>query len=140
MNSQTKAIYDRAWASFCSSKYEDALAVIQSSSPEVQASGAILIVAADSLYELGKDLEALQAYILYLEKHPTGRASSFALFNSAICLKNIGAEDEAIEVLKLVPDGHEGLQKEVADSLNRVNRLEQARKLFKKLQVYMEQR
>ena len=133
MNSETKEVYDKAWESFCAGKHEDALAIIKSSPSQIQASGAISIIAADSLYELGKDLEALNAYRQYLEKHPSGRASSFALFNAAICLKNIGAEEEALEVLKQVPDGHENLKEEIADSNKRLQRISEAREVFLKL-------
>jgi len=133
MNSDLTEIYEKAFEFFQKKEYSIALSIIQASESKLQESGMLLMMAADCFYELGRDIEALKTYAEYLKNHPTGKASNFALFNSAICLKNLYLEEEAKKILLLVNESHPGLNNEMKDSNERLAKIAIAREYIRKL-------
>lgn len=130
MKKEINLLYNQALAFYNAGSYKKALQLLRNASPEILSLGAFLILNSDCLYELGHDIKALEGYIEYCKRYPRGRARNFALFNAAICLKNSGAEEEAVEILALVKKNHQGLNAELIDSVNRVKKLRLARKCY----------
>jgi hypothetical protein len=98
--------------------YGEALQLLDLLSAEERRHPRLLFVLADSLYEIGDDLGALEVYVQYLVRFPKGRRKNFALMGIAVILKNLELENEALGVLRLVDPEHEGLEKELEDSRN----------------------
>lgn len=88
---------------------------------------------ADALYELGRDVESLKAYIDFVNQHPNEKATSFALFSAAVSLKNLDLQKEALEILHLIKSNHEGLKEEIEDSNKKIKLQFQAKTIFKAL-------
>jgi len=90
----------------------------------------MLFVRADSLYELGDDLCALEVYVQYLVRFPNGHRKNYALMAIAMVMKNLHLEPEALAVLRLVDLEHEGLKKEVVDSEGKLRAQVKAREML----------
>lgn len=133
MNPKIKELYVEASILFEEKKYAEVVKVISGAQPESQNSGALLILLADSLYELRNDLGALEIYVKYVDLYPMGRALQFALFNSSICLKNLGLELEARQILELVSKKHPGIESEISDSDNRILAFDKAKECVEKI-------
>lgn len=109
-------------------KYKIALEIIENSN--FHKNGTLLIISADCFYELGDDLNALGRYLKYLKIFPKGKARNFALFNSALCLENIGLYSEARDILELVEKNHPNLVSEIKHTELKLKRMETARTLL----------
>jgi len=81
----------------------------------------LMMAYADSLYELGRDAEAIDAYLMYAQIYPKKRGADFALFGAAMALKNIGLEVEALYLLKLIKPDHPNLSNEILDSKQKID-------------------
>ncbi|EGW21448.1 hypothetical protein Mettu_0208 [Methylobacter tundripaludum SV96] len=81
----------------------------------------LMMAYADSLYELGRDAEAIDAYLRYAQSYPKRRGVNFALFGAAMAFKNIGLEVEALYLLKLVNPNHTNLNNEILDSKQKID-------------------
>jgi hypothetical protein len=90
----------------------------------------MLFVRADSLYDLGDDLGALEGYVGYLVRFPNGHRKNYALMAIAMVMKNLSLEAEALAVLRLVDSEHEGLGKEVEDSEAKLGVQKKAREML----------
>lgn len=117
MKTEQHALYREASILFEEKKFQEVIKMITDSPEELQETGAILILLADSYYEVRNDLKALECYAKYIVSYPNGRALQFALFNASISLKNLGLEEKAKEVLDLIKLDHPGLDNEIQDSL-----------------------
>lgn len=110
--------------------YGEALQLLDSLSVEERYHPRLLFVLADSLYEIGDDLGALEVYVQYLVRFPKGRRKNFALMGIAMILKNLELENEALRVLQLIDPEHVGLEKELDDSRNALNLQMKAREML----------
>lgn len=81
----------------------------------------LMMAYGDSLYELGRDAEAIDAYLKYAQSYPKRRGVDFALFGAAMALKNIGLEVEALYLLKLIKPDHDNLSNEILDSKKNID-------------------
>lgn len=88
---------------------------------------------AEALYELGRDVESLKAYIDFVNEHPNEKATNYALFGAAMSLKNLDLESEALEILYLIKPSHEGLEKEIEESNEKIKLQFQAKAILKNL-------
>jgi len=99
-------------------KYKEAIDLIAKSPKATQDMGRIIFAKADSKYELGEDLEALQEYVYYLNKYPNGYGRNFALIGVVVCLKNLEMHLEAKRFIHMIDDSHDGKDKELLDSFS----------------------
>ena len=111
-------------------RYQEALAAMKALPDAWQGRGRVIIARADCLYELESDLNALREYLVYLERFPNGHGRNFALMGIVCCLKNLGLQPEAKVFLDRMDDGHEGKSNEVADSLSRLLRQQEAKAMI----------
>jgi len=81
----------------------------------------LMMAYADSLYELGRDAEAIDTYLRYVQSHPKRRGVDFALFGAAMAFKNIGLEAEALYLLKLIKLDLTNLSNEILDSKQKID-------------------
>lgn len=92
----------------------------------------LMMAYADSLYELGQDVEAIDAYLRFAQSYPKGRGLDFALFGAAMAFKNIGLEVEALYLLKLIKPDHVNLNNEIIDSKKKIDIQNQGIELLKR--------
>lgn len=111
-------------------RYEEALAAMKELPDAWQERGRMVIARADCHYEMQSDLDALGEYLSYLERYPNGRGRNFALMGIVCCLKNLDLQPEAKVFVDLMDDGHEGKSKEVADSVSRLLRQQEAKAMI----------
>jgi len=69
-------------------RYVEALAALENSSFGLTKNGRLIIAKGDALYELGRDVEALENYLWYLKLFPESRGKNFCLFDASACLNN----------------------------------------------------
>jgi len=70
-------------------KYKDVVEDYLHLSKSKQLDRLAMFAYADALYELGRDIESLKAYIDFINQHPNEKATDFALFGAAVSLKNL---------------------------------------------------
>lgn len=92
----------------------------------------LMMAYGDSLYELGRDAEAIDAYLRYAQNFPERRGVDFALFGAAMALKNIGLEVEALYLLQLIRQDHANLSDEILDSKKKIDVQNQCRDILLK--------
>lgn len=92
----------------------------------------LMMAYADSLYELGRDAEAIDVYLRYALNFSKRRGVDFALFGAAMALKNIGLEVEALYLLTLLKPDHTNLSNEILDSKQKINIQNQSIELLRK--------
>lgn len=111
-------------------KYTEAIEMINRSSEEIQDKGRIIMAKADSKYELGLDLEALEDYVSYLIKYPSGHGKNFALIGIVVCLKNLELYAVAKQFIEMIDDVHEGKEKEMNDANRLIEKQNIAREII----------
>jgi len=94
----------------------------------------LMMAYADSLYELGRDVEAIDAYLRYAQSYPKRRGVNFALFGAAMAFKNIGLEVEALYLLNLVNPEHTNLSNEILDSKQKIDIQNEGMDVLKRFQ------
>jgi tetratricopeptide (TPR) repeat protein len=133
MNQDLKAHRDRILDLIELDRHAEALTAIEDLPMDFRESARLILAKGDCLYELGKDLEALECYLLYLKIFPEGRGRNFARFDAAMCLKNLDLHQEAFGFLAAIDDGHEGKEKELGHSQHILERQKQARQAMASL-------
>lgn len=86
----------------------DAMTEIEDSVPLV------LFYKAICIYEDKDDVECVRLLTRFIERAPRHKKVPYARFTFAICLVNLGAYAEALEVFGTVPEDYPDLKKEVA--------------------------
>lgn len=113
-----------------SGQFEAALAKIAELPEESKRQGRMVIAKGDALYELGRDLDALESYAEYLKSFPEEAGRDYALFSAAMCLKNLDLQVEARDLLEKVSPDHEGLEKELTHSELMLEKQKAAREII----------
>lgn len=97
-------------------KYEEVVDGFLALSEQDRFNEVAMMAYADSLYELGKDVDSLDSYLKYISHYPNGRAVDVALFGAAMTLKNLDLQEEAFHVLQHISPEHNGLNEEIEHS------------------------
>lgn len=95
----------------------------------------VLFAKADSLYEMGKDLESLTEYVRYLSAFPGGKGRDYAKMAIVAVLKNLHLDSLALDYLQSVAGTHPGRSKEIAESHDVLRKQEDALRILSKLKA-----
>lgn len=113
-------------------KYEEVVNGFLALSEQDKFNEVAMMAYADSLYELGKDVDSLDSYLKYISHYPNGRALDVALFGAAMTLKNLDLQEEAFHVLKHISPDHNGLNEEIEHSNKVLSEQEKAKSILAK--------
>ena len=67
-------------------------------------------------YELDDDLGCLNLLSDFLKQQPFHVKADYCIFTTAICLKNLGLEEEALPMLRMLPTDYPGLNDELENT------------------------
>lgn len=81
-------------------------------------------------YETGDDIETLRLLAEYLASTTDSVKRPYALFTAAVCLENLGLNEQALELLQKISEGYQGLNRERAQATKELKRQKQALLLF----------
>lgn len=85
---------------------------------------------ATCVYEAGNDIETLRLLAEFLASSANSAKRQYALFTAAVCLENLGLNEQALELLQKIPESYPDLQKERTDATNGLKRQRRALLLF----------
>jgi TolA-binding protein len=85
---------------------------------------------ATCVYEEGDDIETLRLVAEFLASTTKSEKRPYALFTAAVCLENLGLNEQALELLQMVPETYQDLHKERVNATNDFKRQKQALLLF----------
>jgi tetratricopeptide (TPR) repeat protein len=101
--------------------------LVESKNAELCNDGTILVCYADSNYELGNDVKAIEAYLKYLALFSDGKAKSFALFNLGLALSNLGMHEEALDYFRRTDEGHPSRDRTISETVDAVRKMRDVR-------------
>jgi tetratricopeptide (TPR) repeat protein len=85
------------------------------------------------VYEAGDDFEALRLLTNFLVNAESDEKRPYARFTAAVCLENLGLNEQALEVLEGVPKSYPGLEKEIKQVRKELDRQRHALQLFSEI-------
>ena len=127
------ALSEEVYQLMSSDDYAAALGVLSGVPELVRQDEELLIAQGHCQYELRMDVEALRSYLSHLRTFPNSDQSESAMFNSALCLKNLGLHEEARQLLQKIPPQYERLGEELEHSSQAIERRNTARTLLREM-------
>jgi tetratricopeptide (TPR) repeat protein len=85
------------------------------------------------VYEAGDDIEALRLLTNFLVNAESDEKRPYARFTAAVCLENLGLNEQALEILEDVPTSYPGLKKEIKQARKELKRQRQALEFFSEI-------
>jgi len=85
---------------------------------------------ATCVYEMGNDIETLRLLAEFLASSTNSTKRAYALFTVALCLENLGLNEQALEIFQKVPEGYQDLDKERSRAAQDLKQQKQALLLF----------
>jgi len=85
---------------------------------------------ATCVYEMGDDIETLRLAAEFLASTTNSVKRPYALFTAAVCLENLGLNEQALELLQKVPESYQALHEERVQATKELKRQRQALLLF----------
>jgi tetratricopeptide (TPR) repeat protein len=101
-------------------RYEDVINAIDNLGDHARSHPRIFMAKGDAFYELGRDVDALEAYLECISKYPNASTASYAKFGAAMCLKNLHLQSEALRILETIDLDQPNRQDELNDSYERI--------------------
>jgi len=110
-----KAIIDNIYELIASEEYAEAERLI-GCIPELEKHDPILLFfKAVCEYEQGRDVECLQLISSFLERAPHHVKAEYCIFTAAMCLANMGMEEDSLPLLNALPASYPDLLREKRD-------------------------
>lgn len=81
---------------------------------------------ATCVYETGDNIETLRLLAEFLASSRNSDKRAYALFTAAVCLENLGLNEQADKLLENLPEAYPGLEKERTHVRKELNRQKQA--------------
>ena len=113
-----------------SSDYASAKVKIAESRAAGHKEALLSLFEATCVYETGDDIETLRLLAEFLASSTNSVKRPYGLFTAAVCLENLGLNEQALELLQKVPEGYQDLHKERAQATKELKRQKQALLLF----------
>lgn len=108
-NKSLKFIYEL----ISNEKYAIAYNIINELPEQERKKSIYLFLKAVCIYEEGNDIECLKLLVSFLEEEPLHERKNYSIFTAAICLINLGLEEIALKLFKILPSDYPDLQKEI---------------------------
>lgn len=118
-----------------SNDYESAKAKIAEARAAGNQEALLSLFEATCVYEMGNDIETLRLLAEFLASSTNSTKRTYALFTAALCLENLGLNEQALEILQKVPEGYQDLDKERARAAQDLKHQKQALLLFAGIRI-----